>query len=71
MHDAEAVLDVGRPGRDHVEALSLCPWAQQPAPIWRGFHPLFAAASDMLPVDFLEVVAICMTGSGTFTRPQA
>jgi hypothetical protein len=44
-------------------------WAQQPPPTWRGYNPLFPAASDMLPVDRLEVIAICMTGSGTWERP--
>jgi CSLREA domain-containing protein len=46
-------------------------WSQQPAPIWRGYNPLFAAASDMLPVDFLDVIAICLSTTGTFTRPEA
>jgi parallel beta-helix repeat protein len=44
-------------------------WAQQPPPRWKGYNPFFPTASDMLPVDTLDVVAICMRGSGTFTRP--
>lgn len=44
-------------------------WAQQPAPQWRGYNPLFPEVSDMGPVDRLDVLAICMIGPGTFTRP--
>lgn len=44
-------------------------WAQQPAPIWKGFNPLFPAASDLEPVVRLKVVAFCMDSSGSFTRP--
>jgi hypothetical protein len=44
-------------------------WAQQPPPTWRGYNPLFPGASNMLPVDRLDVIVICMFGPGTWQRP--
>jgi CSLREA domain-containing protein len=44
-------------------------WAQQPTPIWKGYSPAFPEASDMGPVDKLDVVAICMIATGAFSRP--
>jgi hypothetical protein len=44
-------------------------WAQQPVPMWRGYHPAYPQASDMQPLNQLDVLAICMTGPGTFLRP--
>jgi hypothetical protein len=44
-------------------------WAQQPAPTWKGYSPEFPQVSDMEPLNLLDVVAICMTGPGTFERP--
>jgi CSLREA domain-containing protein len=44
-------------------------WAQQPPPSWAGYSPAFPEVSDMGPVDKLDVIAICMTTSGTFSRP--
>lgn len=41
--------------------------------IWVGFSPLFPEVSDLTEKDFLDVVFICVGGSGpgaaTFTRP--
>jgi hypothetical protein len=45
-------------------------WAQQSPPAWAGFTPLFPEVSDMGPVDTLDIVAVCMTGSGTLTQPK-
>lgn len=45
-------------------------WAQQPAPLWRGYNPLFPDVSDMAPLERLGVVAICTSGEGTFSRPE-
>jgi len=40
---------------------------------WLGYSPLFPGASDLREKDFLDVVFICVDGSGpaaaTFTRP--
>jgi hypothetical protein len=44
-------------------------WAQQPPPLWKGYSPEFPEVSDMEPVQQLDVLAICMAGSGTFSRP--
>jgi hypothetical protein len=44
-------------------------WAQQPVPIWRGYHPAYPQASDMEPLNNLDVLAICMAGPGWFVRP--
>jgi len=44
-------------------------WAQQPAPLWRGYSPQFPQVSDMEPVNMLDVVAICMNDLGDFVRP--
>jgi hypothetical protein len=44
-------------------------WAQQSPPDWAGFNPLFPEVSDMGPVGTLDVVAVCMSGSGTLTQP--
>jgi hypothetical protein len=45
-------------------------WAQQPAPVWKGFNPAFPEVSDMEPVNQLDVVAICMSAAGDFVRPM-
>jgi hypothetical protein len=44
-------------------------WAQQPAPVWRGYSPQFPEVSDLGPVNLLDVVAICTTGPAIFVRP--
>jgi len=45
-------------------------WAQQPAPVWKGYSPRAPAeANDMEPSDFLDVVAICAAGPGALGRP--
>jgi hypothetical protein len=44
-------------------------WAQQPAPVWRGYSPQFPEVSDLGPVNLLDVVAICATGPAVFVRP--
>jgi hypothetical protein len=44
-------------------------WAQQPFPMWKGFAPGFPEVSDMGQLNRLDIVAICMTGRGTLTRP--
>ena len=44
-------------------------WAQQPAPDWAGYNPEFPEVSDLGPVDQLDVIAVCVTDVGTFTRP--
>jgi hypothetical protein len=44
-------------------------WAQQPAPNWAGYNPEFPEVSDMGPVDQLDVIAICVTDEGTWSRP--
>jgi hypothetical protein len=44
-------------------------WAQQPAPDWKGYNPQFPEVSDMGPVNQLDVIAVCMSDTGTFTRP--
>jgi hypothetical protein len=45
-------------------------WAQQSPPDWAGFNPQFPEVSDMEPINTLDVVAVCMSGSGTLTQPQ-
>lgn len=45
-------------------------WAQQPSPDWKGFDAEFPEVSDMGPVNQLDIVAICMTGMGTLSRPM-
>jgi hypothetical protein len=44
-------------------------WAQQPPPTWRGFSPQAVEVSDLLPVNLLDVLAICTWGPGVFVRP--
>ena len=45
-------------------------WAQQPAPVWKGYSPQAPAeANDMAPLNRLDVVAICAGGTGAFGRP--
>lgn len=44
-------------------------WAQQPAPMWRGYSPQFPEVSDLGPANLLDVVAICTTGPAVFVRP--
>jgi hypothetical protein len=59
----ELVDLVGPPG--NLRSL----WVQQPSPIWKGYSPQFPGASDMEPVDQLDVLAICVSGSGAYVRP--
>lgn len=44
-------------------------WAQQPVPTWKGFSPQFPEASNLGPVNRLDVLAFCTYGPGTFVRP--
>jgi hypothetical protein len=37
--------------------------------MWKGFAPGFPEVSDMGQLNRLDIVAICMTGRGTLTRP--
>jgi hypothetical protein len=36
---------------------------------WRGYSPEFPQASDLTETAFLDVVFLCVDGSGTFVRP--
>jgi hypothetical protein len=37
---------------------------------WLGYSPQFPEVSDLTQKDFLDVAFLCVSASGTFTRPE-
>jgi hypothetical protein len=38
--------------------------------VWLGYSPQFPDVSDLTHKDFLDVVFLCVSAEGTFTRPE-
>jgi hypothetical protein len=38
--------------------------------VWLGYSPQFPEVSDLTHKNFLDVAFLCVTASGTFTRPE-